>query len=283
MTRKERESHAAFHLRAMKRMEAPFISPIAEAVKSHIDRVAKVLKEKGIAEAIQANEKIIINEAIYKPVTDLYKVMGLYMYRRTTREINRSARAMEKKAGFGLDFDFLKRIIAFLNQFAFSKVVLPITQTTRKDILEVLIEGQNNGWGVSKIIEELDPVDMSRRRAETIVRTESLRAMQYGQESAARDSRWQTEKRWISAHDSRTRTSHRIVDGMKVDEGQRFPVPIIKKGIQQGIDLMLGPGDPQASAGNVINCRCTLVTVAKRDARGRLVKKQNQNISLILE
>lgn len=282
MTHNERQSHAAFHSRAMKRMEAPFIKPVALAIKSHIDKVVKVLESHGIDAAKHANERIIANEELYKPITELYKVFGFYMARRTTREINRSAKATEQKAGFGLDEGFLKRIISYLNQFIFSRVILPITQTTKDLILEKLIEGEKQGWGVSKIVSELGNVDMTVSRAYTIVRTESQKAMQYGQETASRESRWQTEKEWISAHDARTRTSHRIVDGMKVDEGTRFPVPIIKKGIHQGVDLMMGPGDPHASAGNIINCRCTLVTKAKRDERGRLIlKPKSQSFELV--
>lgn len=285
MTTSQRQSHAGVHLRSMKRLESPFIKPVALALRSQILRVEAVLKEHGVQAAKHENEHIITNEHLYKPISDLYKVFGLYMIRRTTREINKSAKAAEQKAGFGIDEELLKRIIAYLQRYIFIRVILPITQTTRDLILKTLIEGENQGWGIDKIVSELGRTEMTVGRAYTIVRTESLKAMEYGQRVAANNSRWQTVKEWISGHDARTRTSHRIVDGMKIDEGERFPVPIIRNGVQQGIDLMLGPGDPQASAGNVINCRCTLVTVAKRDDKGRLVLKPhvNTNISLILE
>lgn len=288
MTHNERRTHAALHSRSMKRMEAPFISPVAMAIRSQIIKIETVLMAHGIEEAKRENEKILVNEELHKPISDLYKVFGLYMARRTTREINRSAKAIEQKAGFGIDEELLKSIIAYLQQFIFIRVIIPITQTTRELILKTIIRGEQEGWGISKIVSELGTIDMTVSRAYTIVRTESLKAMQYGQKVAASSSRWQSVNQWISAHDDRTRHSHRIVDGMKVDEGQRFPVPIFKtiKGVdyQQGVDLMTGPGDPFASAGNVINCRCTLVTVAKRDQNGRLVlKPRNTNISVILE
>jgi len=31
------------------------------------------------------------------------------------------------------------------------------------------------------------------------------------------------------------------------------------------------PGDPNASAGNVVNCRCTVAVVPKRDSNGDLI------------
>lgn len=254
-------------------MEAPFIKPVALAIKSQIDKVIAVLQSQGVHAAKIANERILMNEELYKPISDLYKVFGLYQARKTTLQINRSARAAEQKAGFGTDQNLLQAIISYLKQFIFSRVVIPITQTTRDLILQTIIKGEQEGWGISKMVAELGNTDITVSRAYTIVRTESQKAMQYGQQVASRNSRWQTVKEWISAHDNRTRTSHRIVDGMKVDEHERFPVPIIRKGIQQGVDLMLGPGDPHASAGNVINCRCTMVTIAKRDENGRLVLK----------
>lgn len=267
-------------------MESPFVKPIALAIHSQILEVTAVLKDKGIHAAINTNEHYLINHHLKPPIEALYKVFGLYMIRRTIREINASARVEQKAGpGFGIDFELLKQIVSYLQQYIFQRVILPITKTTRDLILKKIIEGEQNGWGINKIVSELEHPEMTVARARMIVRTESLKAMQYGQRVAARNSRWQYVSEWIAAHDNRTRHSHRIVDGMKVDEGKRFPVPIFRKGVQIGVDLMLGPGDPQASAGNVINCRCTLVTVAKRDENGRLIlkSKEETNISLILQ
>jgi hypothetical protein len=40
-----------------------------------------------------------------------------------------------------------------------------------------------------------------------------------------------------------------------------------------GGENILYPGDGKASAGNVINCRCTIAFVGKRDADGMLIIK----------
>lgn len=284
MNQKARKEFAAKHDRIMTRMESPFHKPIARAIHQQILDITQVLKEQGMTAAMAANERYIVNLHLKLPIENIYKVFGLYMARRTTREINKSTRH-EQKAGFGFDLEFLKQIIAYLQQYVFNRVILPITQTTRDLILKKLIEGEEKGWGVDQIVRELELPDMTVGRARTIVRTESLKALQFGQETAGAKSRWQYVSEWISARDHRTRHSHRIVDGEQVDEGTRFAVPIFKRNIQIGVDLMKGPGDPQASAGNVINCRCTLVTVAKRDNNGRLVLKNptNSNISLVLQ
>jgi hypothetical protein len=106
------------------------------------------------------------------------------------------------------------------------------------------------------------------------VRTENTLASFYGLKLAAEKSEYETGKEWISASDHRTRHGHRRVDGEVVDEEGRFAVGVYtKKGILLRTEMMFGPGDPEASAENVINCRCTTALVPMRDERGRLIPK----------
>jgi len=56
-------------------------------------------------------------------------------------------------------------------------------------------------------------------------------------------------KTWVSQMDERVRDSHQMANGQTVKIMEYFLV---------GTDLMLYPGDPTASASEVINCRCTL-------------------------
>lgn len=61
-------------------------------------------------------------------------------------------------------------------------------------------------------------------------------------------------KKWLSAHDSRTRDSHRIVDGESIPVDERFSV---------GDDELECPGDPDGSPAEVYNCRCTMIADLK--------------------
>ena len=56
------------------------------------------------------------------------------------------------------------------------------------------------------------------------------------------------------------------MDGKKVNFSDGFIVPSTKS-----IDMMMYPGDPNGSAGNVCNCRCTVAFVPMRDANGRAI------------
>ncbi len=64
---------------------------------------------------------------------------------------------------------------------------------------------------------------------------------------SANDMGIQCEKQWMTALDSRTRESHRALDGQHVPPDKKF---------DNGCRF---PGDPEAPAAEVYNCRCTLV------------------------
>ena len=55
------------------------------------------------------------------------------------------------------------------------------------------------------------------------------------------------------------------MNGVRVDLNQDFNVSGEK---------MMFPGDIKGSAGNVINCRCTVAQIPKRDSKGRLIRKK---------
>jgi hypothetical protein len=42
--------------------------------------------------------------------------------------------------------------------------------------------------------------------------------------------------------------------------------------------MMDGPGDPRATAGNLINCRCTIARRLKKDANGKFIRKRSITI-----
>lgn len=286
MTPKQRREYSELHLRTMKRLEARFFPSIREALQTQVDDAITALKNDPLSEAIQKIDRVLFNERLANPLEALYRFFGIYAGRKTLREINRSVKINEpeKKAGFGINEELLQAILTYLRQNIIINAVLPITKSLKELILAKISEGEREGWGVDRIAREIEQADYPRWMARRVVRTESLFATRIGKDQAKITSRWELETEWIAANDHRTRHSHRDVDGKKVDEGKKFRVPIYKGRAIIGYDMMVGPGDRTASAGNVINCRCSDVTVAKRDARGRLIAKKvgNSRISVIL-
>lgn len=274
----------------MKLFERQFLKPIALALHKQIQPVVNILRSKGIEAAINSLDTVEINAALAKPIRDIYATVGLYFANKTIWDLQQSAKeskgmpdanashTSELKASFGFNDEFLADILAFFKQFLLNEAILPISETTKNQILQVISEGVTAGKGAEEIARELESPELTLWRSRLIVRTESNKAMNYGQRLGESKSEWESTKTWIAADDHRTRHSHRLVDDVTLDFKERYLVPIYsgrKPYIQQGVDLMTGPGDVHASAGNICNCRCTMSFAAKRDANGRLVRKKS--------
>lgn len=139
---------------------------------------------------------------------------------------------------------FVRDVIDYFNAFLLEKVVLPISQTTVNQVKTVLKQAISDGWGVDKTVRELKNSSLTKYRAKMIVRTESVRAMNYAQLKAADNDKFQVEKKWLAVEDRRTRFTHghNGVDGEIRDLHDSFA------------NGLLFPGDPNGSAAETINC-----------------------------
>lgn len=264
--------------------ERQYTRPVYNEIRRPMLQTSAVLKNRGLDAAIKYAEGVIIVDGITKTIRDIYTIVGIWAGKRTLAEIRGSAKSKEQKAGFGFNEVWTEDILNYFRLFLLSKAVLPISNTTRDDILAILTKGITEGWGIDKMAFELERVDMPLSRARTIVRTEIAKAQFFGTELGRRDSGFETIERWISARDHRTRHSHRNMNGVVVETGTKFQVPRYRDNVVIGYDMMIGPGDPEASPENIINCRCTKSIRAKRDENGRPIKKNiaNSEISLTL-
>ena len=287
MTKEQRYNYSAKHIRRMKLFERQYLKPVFAALQDQIKPVISKLKADGVEATISSLDTVEINTHLAPAIRDIYSGVGLYFANKTIHDLHQSV-----KAGFGFNEEFLREILVYFSRYLLNKAILPISETTKNQILDVLNQGILNGWGAEKIADILESPELTLWRARLIVRTESNKAMNYGQLLGESKSEWESTKTWIAANDHRTRHSHRVVDDMTVDFKDRFMVPIFKsvggvrgktKGIemQVGVDLMTGPGDVHASAGNVCNCRCTLAFKAKRDENGRLIRKASSQPILV--
>lgn len=93
-------------------------------------------------------------------------------------------------------------------------------------------------------------VEMDRRASLRVARTSITGAENAGRMGSYRRASGmgiELQKQWMAALDSRTRDSHRELDGEKADIDGRF---------SNGLSY---PGDPTGPASEVWNCRCTMV------------------------
>lgn len=237
--------------------EKRFTPVMYKAIRSQIKAFVSAMKSQGVDRAKRDLDRVLINTEVYTAIQKIYKVVGVDAANRKLKEILDQA----PRKGFGFNAEWAAEIINYFRLFILNQATLPITQSTRNQILAVLTEGEEKGWGTDEIARKLLATDMTLWRARMIVRTETAKAAWHGRKMGRDKSPYKLTKEWIAANDHRTRHSHRIVDGVVIEAGQRYSVPVYKRigkvDVQIGVDLMEGPGDPKANKENVINCRCT--------------------------
>jgi hypothetical protein len=281
MKKKERQIFSNNHMRTEQYLENRYVPSMRKLISAEIKKFIADLRNHGERTAVANLNKVVWNDKITKLLEKMHKEaiprfarMQYRLAKRLTIEVKKESAAF----GFSAQWNFA--LIDWLSQHLLDNVVIPITETTKKRIMDVLEEGQANGWGIERIVTELEKVDqLSAMRARRIIRTELGFGANFATNLAASEIEFETQEEWITAQDHRVRDSHRKMDGVIIETGAMFQVPIYKGKKDTGaIDLMTGPGDPKASAGNVINCRCTRAIIPKRDENGQLIDKPKRLI-----
>lgn len=242
------------------RLEKKFVPIIQAVLSSYIKRVIQVVKDKGVHAAQGQIHGDVVLDGL---TTEIMRLYTIAVRMATSKNIvNTEVKALPS---------FIQRVLDFLDKYLLDKVVLPISQTTIKIVDDLLTRALNNGWGVEQTVKELEDTELSKSRARTIVRTETVRATNFAQMVQADQSPYEVEKMWIAIEDVRTRLSHSHagVDGERVGLYEQY---------SNGLYF---PGDPRGSAKEVINCRCTQGFFAKRDLNGKLVPKIHRDFDLL--
>jgi hypothetical protein len=259
----------------MNRMHKLYEAKIYRALMGQINDAIELIKQWG-EDAASRIDRVAFNDELSTVILNLYRSAGTinarFIYGIIQKQIPKEKQFtpvfIYKRFGFNERWTAI--VEAYFNKFLLDKAVIPITETTKKFILQILNKGIEEGWGYEEIARELRTSPITRQRARLIVRTESARATNFGGMMAAWESDFECEKFWIEVKDNRTRLTHRHstgVGGEKVDLLEKYS------------NGLMFPGDPQGSAKEVCNCRCTQGFKLKRDARGRLIPKQSVNQS----
>jgi hypothetical protein len=275
-------------------MEKKFMRSVFGVLNDFNVSVSSTLKERGIEAAKMVISKTTMLSGLGDVLQRLYVFVGVAYANSTYKEVQRSAREPKsKKAAFiqfplnttGSQISFndiwARDIIQYFRMYLLDKAVVPVTIQSKEIAMGILEKGSNEGWSIERMAKELEEKVEHMWRARLIVRTETAKAAFYGRRIGAADSGFETEKEWVTSEDSRVRNSHREMDGEIIEYNQKYQVPIYRGNVRAGQEMMRGPGDPDASAGNVCNCRCTEAYKARRDANGRLIRKPTSRVSVI--
>lgn len=162
-----------------------------------------------------------------------------------------------------------------------------INQTTQETIRKLIEKGLFEGLGQGDIARLIrnetrrlgsNGTSILMNRARAIARTETVVSANQGRYISALSSNLEMKKKWLPVQDARTRdggpgreANHRIMANKDwIPLKQDFRVPD-EYGIEENAKY---PGDDRLSAGNVINCRCSVIFEPMRDSNGSLIRKR---------
>ena len=131
-----------------------------------------------------------------------------------------------------------------------------VNSETAKLLAEELADGVEAGESIRDLQKRVEKVFKFNNevRSEMIARTESLTAANQGHLEVYRQSGVVDEKMWLATLDGRERPEHHEANRQVVALDAKFSV---------GGEALDAPG-LGGSAGNVINCRCTVVPIVRR-------------------
>lgn len=262
-----RKQYQQRFLRLIRKVQDTYREAVYEAIRAQINYFANNYTGS-------ETPTYLPTQKLRKALRGIYETAGYNNGKYVRQSIKRDSVKADMTPGERLRW----MINEYYRQNLLDQAVVPITNTTRKQIMQVLNQANEEGWGVDKTVAALKQTDITRTRAELIVRTETMRAANAGAMLGAADMGIAVNKEWISAQDNRTRRiprdqyDHLHMDGKQTGYTEAFIIPSTKS-----IDSMLYPGDPQGSAGNVCNCRCTMAFVPIRDQVGRPVSFDRAN------
>jgi len=154
--------------------------------------------------------------------------------------------------------------------------ITSVEQTTRERIAVLIERGISEGLGAREVARSIrDDKDFNKNRALTIARTETVTSANQGKYMAALSSPYVKLKKWLPFMDKRTRPTHLdFLNRPFVEMDQLFFLQNLQTG---ALESARYPCDNTLSAGNSINCRCIVVFENKKDANGRLIRKNQFN------
>lgn len=245
-------------------------------LKRQANKIGHSLQANGADMTIANLDLIVEDDRIEKILGDLYIETSIEFRRIVSRQmLNERQKYRKQIKMYAEQVDFLQLIQADPELFEIYRSVLSymdangarkvrsINEFTREEakriIQKVIAEGQMRGLGEQQIANELNrqvPKELQRTatfRAQRIARTETHGAANWSSLEEAKPLGDSLVKVWGAFPDSDTRATHLVADGQTRELDQPFDVG--------GFALMIpaDPNAPMSAAGEVINCRCTVL------------------------
>lgn len=237
--------------KAAKSQEANLERAMKRYFQAQQDKVVKkleaVLGEKTVKENSEDDIERIVSEVDeQKKLSDTLKSFWV--------EGARQGNVIAAEAlGEGIAFDLiLPEMLEWIKTDG-AELVKGINNTTKEGLRETLAEGIQEGESIPKLRDRVSEIMNIAKstRATTIARTETHGSVTRGTFKSY-DKAGVEQKEWLATRDTRTRDSHRHIDGERKALDEPF-----SNGLQH-------PGGA-GPASEVVNCRCALLPVIEDD------------------
>jgi|GEM_PF-1177570 len=277
MTNKERRAYYRTWNAFQIKQEKFWYSKILKVYRDWDQAFVDYMFRNGIRDAQAMLDSIITIGPIMDVLQRLYISVGLKHARFIRQQIKRDSRKLRSLPTMGVNERLTREIQRYFDENLLNKAVIKITDTHKQVVLKTLSQGIEEGWTVEQMAKAITMSAYNRHHARLVVRTETVRAANAAAEMEAQQSELVLDKEWISAMDIRVRRppksrfDHWDLDGQVVPGERPF--------FSGGEELQF-PGDPNGSAGNTIQCRCTVAYIPRRDANGRLMRRERPVVSI---
>lgn len=157
-------------------------------------------------------------------------------------------------ADFGIAFDVNNPFVqVFIDTYVPKFADMVVSSTRNALVTDMLQKAQDEGLSIPDLARLIRGKyeQWDATRSTVIARTETIRSSNAGALAAIRDVGID-KKQWLATNDTRTRPDHRHADGQIVGVDEAFVV---------GGEKLQYPGDPDASAKQTIQCRCTVIPI----------------------
>ena len=236
-------------------------------VQKHISSIIKKLPKNASLYTYEMEVDVsIMHEDILKMYRELYQTIGIDYGNKINNQLEKT-----KKANVLFNNELLKEILLFLSSDGGVRIT-SVRDTLVADVIKSIQKSLGKNGTVIDLRNAIQSIIEKNQtfykwQSLRIARTETTTSSNFAAIKTAEQSDLVLDKVWISVQDNRTRITPYDHFDMN-DQKQELNKPFFAGG-----ENIMYPGDTKASAGNVINCRCTIAFVPKRDADGMLIMK----------
>lgn len=237
-------------------------------VQKHISAIINKLPKDANLVSYEIEINISITEDdIRKMYREIYQTIGIDYGNKINNQLEKT-----KKANVLFNNELLKEILLFLSSDGGVRIT-SVRDTLVSDVIKSIQKSLGENGTVIDLRNAIQSIISKNQtfykwQSLRIARTETTTSSNFAAMKTAELSDLVLDKIWISVQDNRTRIipyDHLDMDNQKQELNKPFFV---------GGEKIQYPGDPLASGGNTINCRCTLGFDPKRDADGMLILKK---------